>query len=169
MSSTWYTWFNGNAFTALGLTQGTEMAKKYLKSCKVKNHRYWWLVETHREGERVMHKKLKYWGKLPPGEDYRIIVMPLDDDCPLDDLCLVWKTGTATWHWQRRGDFEFWVRRGEEEWFWKSIYDFILNLEDKTEFWLTRAPNRSEAIKRVKEKRAYDLISWAVLKRIIWW
>jgi hypothetical protein len=39
------------------------MATKYLKSFKVKTNRYWWLVEAHREGGKVVQKKLKYWGK----------------------------------------------------------------------------------------------------------
>jgi hypothetical protein len=93
--------------------------------------------------------------------------MPLDDDRPLDDLCLVRKTHNGIWHWQKRGDYEFWVRHEAEEWFWKSLYKYA-SLEDiDGGCWLTRAQNRSEAIKRVKENQAFDLKPWMVMQRLI--
>ena len=144
------------------------MTTKYLKAFKTKGRRYWWLVEAHREGGKVLQKKIKYWGVNRPGEKYRLILMPLDDGQPLDDLWLIWQTDIKVWHWQKRGDFSFWYGRGQEEWFWKSFLVYVLSLYDADveDVWITRASNRSNAIQNVKEKRATELSEVLVLLRL---
>ena len=86
---------------------------------------------------------------------------------PLDDLCLVNKTENGTWHWQKRGDFEFWVRRGQEKWFWNSLWNYASLLEVGGGCWLTRAQSRNEAIKNIKEKKATYLVPEIVMRRLI--
>ena len=128
------------------------MITKYLKATKKNGRSYWWLVEAHREGGKVMQKKLKYWGIQKPGEIYYKFLILLDDDRPLDDLWLVWQTDNKTWRSQKWPGFTYCIKHGQEQWYWGLFYRAVQNLDEsgvKT-FWLTRAPNRSEAIKSAK-------------------
>jgi hypothetical protein len=136
------------------------MASKNLKAYKTKGRPYWWLIEAHREGGRLLQTKLKYWGVNKPGGGYHHILMSLDDEKPLDDLSLVWRTKTGAWHWQRRGDFKYWLNRGQEKYFWDSFYNRVRSLwgEGVKRVWITRSPNRNEAIKNVKEGRAKEIL-----------
>jgi hypothetical protein len=135
---------------------------KYLKLFKNGNRSYWWLIESYREGSKVTHKKLRYWGVKKPGEDYQKIIMPLDDGGPLDDLWVIWQAETNRWHGWRRRDFMFWFKQDKEEVFWRSFKKGIEGINNKSgsEIWLTRAPNRSQAIKNVKEKLAINIVRW---------
>jgi hypothetical protein len=37
----------------------------YLKANRIKGRKYWWLVEAHRKGNKIVSKRLKYIGRLP--------------------------------------------------------------------------------------------------------
>jgi len=39
---------------------------QYLRADKKGNKIYWWLVESHREGKKVVQKRLKYCGTKKP-------------------------------------------------------------------------------------------------------
>jgi len=38
----------------------------YVRADKKKGRCYYWLVESHREGKKVLQKRLKYLGLSPP-------------------------------------------------------------------------------------------------------
>jgi hypothetical protein len=125
---------------------------KYLKLYRTGGQGYWWLVESHREGGKVIHKKLKYWGAKKPGEFYKFILMELDDKRPLNDLWIIWQYQSCYWHGQKRGDYMYWKNRGQEIWFWKLLYNYVVDIPggQERDVWLTRGKDRSEAIKKIK-------------------
>jgi len=38
----------------------------YVRADKKKDRSYYWLVESHREGKKVVQKRIKYLGLSPP-------------------------------------------------------------------------------------------------------
>lgn len=141
---------------------------KYLKAFKKNGRSYWWLIGAHREGGKVMQKKLKYLGVHKPSEKYRDFLMRMDDARPLDDLWLICQTETKVWRSQKWVGFTYWLRRGQEEWFWAML----LRAAEKhfnngfKEIGLTRGSSRREAIKNAKEGQYISLIPLLVLERL---
>jgi len=125
---------------------------KYLKVFKNKGWNYWWLVEAHRERDKVVQKKLKYWGVHKPGEYYVDLLMTLDDDRTLDDLWLIWQIDNGRWRSQSWPGFTYCIKHEQEEWYWKFLSRALEKLDNNgiKKIWLTRASNRSEAIKNAK-------------------
>jgi len=39
---------------------------QYIRADRRKGKTYWWLVESHREGDRIVQKRLKYLGTKKP-------------------------------------------------------------------------------------------------------
>jgi hypothetical protein len=141
---------------------------KYLIASKKNGRSYWWLIEAHSECGKVVQRKLKYWGVHKPSEKYRKYLMPLDDDKPLDDLWLIWQTDTKAWRSQKWVGFTFWLKRGQEEWFWAMYLRAAEkhSYNDRKDIGVTRASSRTEAIKNAKEGRYITLIPLLVLQRM---
>jgi hypothetical protein len=139
--------------------EGEQLMTNYLKAYKNKGRIYWWLVEAKRNGHKVVQKKLKYFGIHKPSERYSKFLMSRDDDKPLDDLWIVWQADS---HWKTRrcGGFEYYLRNGNEENFWRLTFRAALILAHAgiEEVWFTRAVNRREAIKNAKKKLGIDLV-----------
>lgn len=132
----------------------------YLKAYKNNGRIYWWLAEAHRNGKKVVQKKLRYFGVNRPSEIYSLFLMKLDDKQPLNELWLVWQKEPKVWVTKQRTDFTYWYKLGQETWFWILIFRTVAHIYSGgvEEVWLTKAQNKKDAILNVKNNRATNLV-----------
>jgi len=53
---------------------------RYIRADKKKSGTYYWLVEAHRQGGKVVQKRLKYLGTKEPIWEYRVALKDIDDN-----------------------------------------------------------------------------------------
>jgi len=53
---------------------------RYIRADKKKSGTYYWLVEAHRQGGKVIQKRLKYLGTKEPTLEYRLALKDIDDN-----------------------------------------------------------------------------------------
>jgi hypothetical protein len=127
------------------------MGAKYIKPYRSNRNTYWWLVETWREGGKQQWKKLRYFGRNKPGDDYQELIFPFDDGGDLS-LALVWKAKSGRWCWRKHGDYPYWFENGLEKYYWDSLFKSVndIYMIDRSDIYLTKANSKSEAIRKAK-------------------